>query len=260
VRELVKQLLRRAGRTAPGKHAIHAALRGETTAERFAQVGDWPERIQGFEDLAFLFTSSQLNHGVASLRFDEAALLYRTVRDLAPATIAEIGRFKGGSTIVMAAALPPGSTLLSYDVHAPGAAPVPGSVLDEELRSALARYGLEERVRLHVGDSRTVALPPDPLDLLFVDGDHSYEGARADFLRWSPLVRAGGQLLFHDGVDTGGYGNTYPGVTRAVAEVEAAGEFERLPGAGTIAQFVRRRSATATRGRRRRGPEPSPPT
>ena len=54
-----------------------------------------------------------------------------------------------------------------------------------------------------------------------------------------PVVRTGGHLLFHDGVDTGGYGNVYPGVSRAVAEVEQAGLFERLPGAGTIAHFVR---------------------
>jgi predicted O-methyltransferase YrrM len=239
VRELVKQLLRRAARTGPGKHTIHAALRSETAAEQFGQVADWPDRIEGFEDLAFLFTSSQLNHGVASLRFDEAALLYRTVRDLAPTTVAEIGRFKGGSTIVIAAALSQGSTLLSYDLHVPGAAAVAGAALDDELRAALARYGLDGRVQLLVGDSRSVDLPPGPLDLLFIDGDHTYEGARGDFLRWSPLVRVGGHVLFHDGVDTGGYGNVYPGVARAVAEVERSTEFARLAGAGTIAQFVR---------------------
>ena len=45
----------------------------------------------------------------------------------------------------------------------------------------LARYGLEAKVHLHVADSRTVEPPPEPLELLFIDGDHSYEGARADF-------------------------------------------------------------------------------
>jgi predicted O-methyltransferase YrrM len=207
-------------------------------------VSAWPETIAGFEDLAFMFTSSQLNHGVASLRFDEAALLFHTARTLGPATVAEIGRFKGGSTVVMAAALAEGSTLLSYDLHAPGASSAPGAELDRELLQALERYGLDRRVRLVVGDSRTVDLPGAPLDLLFIDGDHSYEGARADFLRWSTLLRDDGHLLFHDGVDTGGYGNVYPGVARAVAEVERSGGFERLPGAGTIAHFVRVRDVS----------------
>ena len=36
------------------------------------------------------------------------------------------------------------------------------------------------------------------LDVLFIDGDHSYEGVRKDFDLWSPLVRPGGIILFHD--------------------------------------------------------------
>jgi hypothetical protein len=82
--------------------------------------------------------------------------------------------------------------------------------------------------------------PPEPLELLFVDGDHSYEGARADFERWSAFVRPGGHLLFHDAVDTGKYGNVYPGVARLVREVEAVAGWERQPGAGSIAHFVKR--------------------
>ena len=70
--------------------------------------------------------------------------------------------------------------------------------------------------------------------------DHSYEGAKADFDRWGAFVRAGGHLLFHDAVDGGGYGNVYPGVTRAVAEVEHDPAWERRPGAGSIAHFVKR--------------------
>lgn len=38
----------------------------------------------------------------------------------------------------------------------------------------------------------------EKLDVLFIDGDHSYEGVKKDFELWSPLVRAGGMVLFHD--------------------------------------------------------------
>lgn len=37
-----------------------------------------------------------------------------------------------------------------------------------------------------------------PIDLLFVDGDHSFEGVFGDLAAWLPLVRPGGLLLFHD--------------------------------------------------------------
>jgi hypothetical protein len=46
-------------------------------------------------------------------------------------------------------------------------------------------------------------------------------------------------VLFHDAVDTGGYGNVYPGVARLVAEIERDPAWSRRPGAGSIAHFVR---------------------
>lgn len=36
------------------------------------------------------------------------------------------------------------------------------------------------------------------LDFLFIDGDHSYEGVKRDFEMYSPLVRKGGVIAFHD--------------------------------------------------------------
>lgn len=40
------------------------------------------------------------------------------------------------------------------------------------------------------------------LDLLFIDGDHTYEGVTRDFEAYRPFVRRGGVVLFHDIVDT----------------------------------------------------------
>ena len=240
IRDAIKRAVAASVRTTPGKHLLHAATAPDRRAERFTDVGSWPAAARGFEDLDFLFTSSQLDHGVASLRFDEAALLYRLVRDAGTATIVEIGRFKGGSTVVMATAMAAGSTLWSYDLHDTAYSGVAGADLDAELAAALRRLGIDGGVHLEVGDSRTVELPPGPFDVLFVDGDHSYEGARADVERWGPHVRAGGHLLFHDAVDTASYGNVYPGIQRLVAEVGAGRSFEAAPGAGTIAHFVRR--------------------
>lgn len=235
----LKELVRRAGRTGVGKNLIYASVLDDPASLRFAHVDRWPEDVRGFEDLSFLFSSNQLNHGVASLQFDEAALLYRLARGASSGPFAEIGRFKGGSTFVFASALPEGVELWSYDVHLALRPDMPGSALDAELRAALERYGLAHKVHLHVADSRTVDPPPEALELLFVDGDHSYDGARADYRRWGAFVRPGGHLLFHDAVDSGGYGNHYPGVARAVAEVDA-GDWERQPDAGSIAHFVRR--------------------
>jgi hypothetical protein len=36
------------------------------------------------------------------------------------------------------------------------------------------------------------------LDMLFIDGDHSYDGVRNDWEMYSPYVRKGGLVIFHD--------------------------------------------------------------
>jgi hypothetical protein len=41
-------------------------------------------------------------------------------------------------------------------------------------------------------------LDGEPVDLLFIDGDHTYEGVKADYELYSPLVRPGGLVAFHD--------------------------------------------------------------
>lgn len=38
----------------------------------------------------------------------------------------------------------------------------------------------------------------EQIDFLFIDGDHSYEGVKKDYQMYSPLVRAGGIIAFHD--------------------------------------------------------------
>ena len=60
------------------------------------------------------------------------------------------------------------------------------------------------------------------LDLVFVDGDHSYGGCALDIASYMPLVKHGGIIAGHDYGDfeqrTFG-GPTYPGVDRAVHEL-----------------------------------------
>ncbi|MEY4483362.1 MAG: hypothetical protein RL693_814, partial [Verrucomicrobiota bacterium] len=53
----------------------------------------------------------------------------------------------------------------------------------------------------HIKETRNLAekaLAGDKVDVLFIDGDHSYDGVKTDFTLWSPLVRSGGMVIFHD--------------------------------------------------------------
>ena len=203
----------------------------------FADVATWPAALTRFEDLTFLFSSTILAHGVASLRLDEAAYLFRLVQDEQPGVAVEIGRYRGGSTLLLAAALEHG-VLHSYDIATRQGRS--GAELDHELTAALDRYSLSDRVRLHVEDSHTAAPIEPHIDLLFIDGDHSESGVRKDFERWAPLVAPGGHILFHDAVDAPDFvPPSQPGPRSMTAAIGDG--YERRDGAGSIAHFVRHR-------------------
>lgn len=59
------------------------------------------------------------------------------------------------------------------------------------------------------------------IDVLFIDGDHSYEGCKRDIEAWVPFVKEGGTILFHDCDETS------PGVIWAVAEFANTHKVER---------------------------------
>lgn len=40
-----------------------------------------------------------------------------------------------------------------------------------------------------------------PLDFLFIDGDHSYEGIKGDWEAWSEHIAQGGVVLLHDSIN-----------------------------------------------------------
>lgn len=52
----------------------------------------------------------------------------------------------------------------------------------------------------------------ETLDFVFIDADHTYEGALADIQAWTPKVKFGGAVSGHD------YSDKWPGVIQAVRE------------------------------------------
>jgi predicted O-methyltransferase YrrM len=75
-------------------------------------------------------------------------------------------------------------------------------------------------VRWHIDYSQRLAERwTDPVDVVFVDGDHSEDGCRADWELWHPFVRPGGLVLFHDARLTQPGGAGLPGPSAVVDAV-----------------------------------------
>jgi len=132
--------------------------------------------------------------------------------------VLEIGSYCGRSTICLAQEA---RNVSVVDTFQGDGTALPGNTLNL-FKKNLRRAGIHDRVTVHEGLSSDVlpALPP-VFDLVFIDGDHSYESVMADARMAAEVIRPGGLLVFHD------YGRPQdPGVTRAVDELREAGGAE----------------------------------
>ena len=63
----------------------------------------------------------------------------------------------------------------------------------------------------------------EPIDLLFIDGDHSYEGVKQDFTNYTKYVKSGGFILIDD------YHKKYwPGIKKFVDNDIDTNKFQRV--------------------------------
>lgn len=133
---------------------------------------------------------------------DSAWLLYGLARSLKPAVCVEIGSARGKSACHVGLALRENGSgkLWAIDPHRPTDWNDADSVdTFETIRRNLRSVGLERWVEVVREDSSTVAAGwSRPIDLLFIDGDHSYDGVKADWNAFARHVRPFGFVVFHD--------------------------------------------------------------
>jgi predicted O-methyltransferase YrrM len=209
-------------------HLAMEALRQRNHS--FANLPDRPQR--NFEDLDWMLVSNPTNKGLLLMEFDEAACLFRLVRSKPAAQIVEIGRFRGGSTFLFAVASDNDSMVTSIDFAPQN---------DELFQIALKKSGLAHKVHLLVGDSCDSEAKVDFYDLIFVDGDHSYEGVIKDYEHWKKAVKPGGYLVFHNAAAGRPHTDTVPGPFRLAQEIAARDReyYKREPDVGSLALFIR---------------------
>lgn len=135
----------------------------------------------------------------------EINALYEFVKNIEPINVMEIGSNEGG-TFYLWSRLGKGKKI-SLDL--PGG-PF-GSVSIQrgrEIEGEMKGWG--PHVHCVRSDSRspssliqvTQILDGELLDFLFIDGNRSYEGVKSDYETYSPLVKVGGWIAFHDIVDS----------------------------------------------------------
>ena len=133
-------------------------------------------------------------------KISELSRLIRMLRRRKLRTVVEIGTFKGGTMWLWCQIANDDAYIISIDLK---------PTTKTEKRIAKYLYGLaveHQKVSLVRGDSGDIQtkrqliniLGPSKIDFLFIDGDHSYRAVKRDFELYSPLVRKGGIVVFHD--------------------------------------------------------------
>ncbi|MDO8875043.1 MAG: class I SAM-dependent methyltransferase [Pseudolabrys sp.] len=181
----------------------------------------------------------------------ELQVISRVVKHLDPQCIFEIGTFDGRTTLNMAAHCGAKARVLTLDLPHDNA-PV-GALHAEsgdrqfiELKAVRERRrflgtDVESRITQLFGDSATFDFSPyrNAVDLVFVDGAHSYEYVVNDSNIALDLARPGAVILWHDYV---GYGPAaWPGLVQALHELSADPRFRGMQHiAGTAIVFLRK--------------------
>lgn len=165
-----------------------------------------------FTDSLWLFTSDHDSRGLARLNIGEAGLIWQTVRR-AKVGVVEIGRYRGGSASLIAAAI--------ADLNIPFTSVDKGLVLSPACGEYLqARQQQGQTIHLQMCDSK-VFTPEHSCDVVFIDGDHSYDGVRSDFINICRYLVPDSIVMFHDAV-LGSCGAS-PGVIRLIKELKQMG-------------------------------------
>jgi len=143
----------------------------------------------------------------------DACVEERTLR------IVELGSWVGHSAIAMAEVA---EQLCEFEIvcvdHFNGGNPIQRKVAKEfdayaEFKKNTARFPQIASWRTDtLSGAKDWAANGAPIDLIFVDADHSYEGCLADITAWWPFLRHKGIMCGHD------FNFCFPGVRRAVTE------------------------------------------
>lgn len=159
--------------------------------------GDSPEQVV---DFAFKAAGGVICPGQIRSEYVRLATF---VQQRKPRVIVEIGTANGGTLFAWCALAQPQAVIVSIDlpggVHGGGYAYWRSFLYRRFTRPGQSLHLF--RADSHSPDTREAlqkVLPPEGIDFLFIDGDHTYEGVKADFEMYSPLVRPGGLVALHD--------------------------------------------------------------
>jgi hypothetical protein len=164
----------------------------------------------------------------------EVLLLYQQAREARGGAIVEIGSFHGRSTSALALGSQDGNGAPVYaiDPYVTFTGPLGGKFGPRDkigfFQNLLFTAAVPQVWVIHLPSVQAAKGWQEPIALLWIDGDHTYEGVKADFDSWSPFVIPGGLVAFHDSLDP------RLGVHRLIGEILETSGYKHIGGVEKI--------------------------
>jgi len=150
------------------------------------------------------FTNEDCYQAFQPLQYTfEITKLLEHVKKMKPKVVVEIGTANGGTLLSMIKVAPKDASFVSIDLPA---GEFGGGYAWYKIPLLKAFVSGKQSLHLLRADSHKLEtrqqlekiLAGQPIDFLFIDGDHTFKGVKQDFELYSPLVRKGGSIAFHD--------------------------------------------------------------
>lgn len=167
---------------------IQMKFRLNTSQRREAEVA--LSKCQTFQDY---YRVSEKYLGLTQKPVEISALL-RFANERSPKTLCEIGTQFGGNLFLMANLLSSVDYVVGVDLYVRNRHKLHYLMPDPKNLRTIHGSSYADNVVKSVQST----LGGKTIDVLFIDGDHSYEGVEKDFLKYRHLVTEGGLIVFHD--------------------------------------------------------------
>jgi predicted O-methyltransferase YrrM len=164
---------------------------------------------------AFCFPRDRpLYEAMSALDFGDYIRAFRAVR--AATRYIEIGTYDKGNLGYLLPILANDATIIDIDIHA-------NEEQAGKVRCALRKAQTYHQIVGNSQDQSTAELAAEKLgggqaDAVFIDASHTAEAVLTDYALYSPLVRPGGLVMFHDVLWTGD--DRYLGVSQAIEFID----------------------------------------
>ena len=133
----------------------------------------------------------------------EILQLLKIIKLKSPKYVLEVGTSNGGTLFLLSRVATEDACIISIDLPL-GAYGGGYPAWKRPFYKSFAQK--DQTIRLIRADSHELAtqekvaaiLQTNKVDLLFIDGDHTYEGVKKDFEMYEPFVKDGGMIVLHD--------------------------------------------------------------